>query len=50
MGDINQKCKNCGKLRGMHRAKTLECPTGSKTRIGYTSYSNTMTFTPITKP
>lgn len=30
------KCKHCGKTRWDHRAKTLECPNGSKSRVGYT--------------
>lgn len=38
------KCKHCNKLQGDHKAKTLHCPTGSKTRIGYLSYHLTNTF------
>ena len=35
------KCKNCGKLLGLHKAVTYNCPTGMKTRIGYSSYALT---------
>lgn len=38
------KCINCGKPRGEHQAKTLHCPQGSKTRIGYISYSTVNKF------
>jgi hypothetical protein len=31
-------CKNCGKRKYDHKAITLNCPVGSKTKIGYTSY------------
>jgi len=41
------KCKNCGKIKGYHKAKTLACPTGKKSRIGYLSFSMTMTFEPV---
>jgi hypothetical protein len=37
---FQQKCKLCGKERGKHKAVTLQCPIGMKSRIGYTSYSN----------
>lgn len=33
-----EKCKNCKKLKGHHKYKTMECPKGMKTRIGYTQY------------
>ncbi len=33
-----KRCKNCKKLKGDHRAKTLECPKGPRTRIGYLDY------------
>jgi hypothetical protein len=32
------KCKHCNKNEGEHLAKTMECPTGLKTRIGYLSF------------
>ena len=38
ISNITTKCKLCGKARGNHRAKTLECPSGAKTRIGYTQF------------
>ena len=38
------KCKHCKKIRGEHLAKTLNCPTGSKTRIGYTSFHPTQVY------
>lgn len=34
----DEKCKNCGKKSGEHKANTNQCPTGKKGRIGYTSY------------
>ncbi len=40
------KCKNCGKEKGLHQAKTLNCPYGTKTRIGYTSFHPTDKFVP----
>ncbi len=33
-----QRCVLCKKERGQHKAKTFECPTGTKTRIGYTNF------------
>ncbi len=39
------KCKHCKKVKGLHKARTLNCPEGTKTRIGYTSYSE-QTFEP----
>ncbi len=43
------KCVHCGKERGLHKAVTLHCPAGMKTRIGYTSFGLT-TFKPkVTK-
>jgi len=41
------KCKHCGKDKGSHRAKSLGCPVGMKTRIGYTQYSNEQFYEPI---
>lgn len=38
------KCKHCKKIKGLHQAKTLNCPLGSKTRIGYITFSKTQTF------
>lgn len=38
------RCKLCGRERGHHKAETLHCPTGMKTRIGYTSFHPTQTF------
>lgn len=40
----DEKCKHCKKKRGLHQASTLACPTGTKTRIGYTSFSTTNVF------
>lgn len=37
--NIFTKCVKCGKIRGEHQAKTLNCPTGSKTKIGYISFA-----------
>jgi hypothetical protein len=49
MINFQTKCKNCGKAKGLHQAKTLACPCGSKSRIGYTSFSLTTTFEPKIK-
>jgi hypothetical protein len=49
MINFQTKCKNCGKAKGLHQAKTLACPSGSKSRIGYTSFSLTTTFEPKIK-
>ena len=32
------KCIHCGKAKNMHRAFTLDCPTGKRTRTGYTTF------------
>ena len=32
------KCRHCGKAKNMHRAFSLDCPTGKRTRIGYTTF------------
>ena len=32
------KCSHCGKAKNMHRAFTLDCPTGKRTRTGYTTF------------
>jgi hypothetical protein len=39
---LGAKCKVCGKTRGLHQNKTAMCPTGLKTRIGYTSFGPTV--------
>lgn len=35
---VDFRCKHCRKWKGEHKAKTFECPTGTKTRIGYCHY------------
>ncbi len=40
----SNKCKHCKKPKGDHKANTLHCPTGSKSRIGYLSYHTINTF------
>jgi DNA gyrase subunit A len=40
-GYIPPKCIHCRKTMGYHRAVTYECPTGMKTRIGYTEFGPT---------
>lgn len=35
------KCKHCKKQKGDHRAQTFECPRGTRTGIGYTTYGPT---------
>lgn len=42
--DPRVKCARCGKPRGQHKAITLHCPWGMKTRIGYTSYEKDQVF------
>ncbi len=32
------KCIHCGKAKNMHRAFTLDCPKGKRTRIGYSTF------------
>jgi len=32
------RCIHCGKAKNMHRAITLDCPNGKRTRIGYTTF------------
>lgn len=39
-----RKCALCGKDRDYHKATTLHCPEGSKSRIGYTYYHRVNTF------
>jgi hypothetical protein len=38
---LHHKCKICGKTAGQHRSKDQACPSGLKTKIGYTSYAKT---------
>lgn len=45
---IYEKCANCGKDRGDHKAVTLSCPVGDKTRVGYCGFSLTDKFMPDT--
>lgn len=45
--DIFKKCKNCGKIKGEHLAGTLNCPIGTKTKIGYLMYHPTQVFKPV---
>jgi len=46
---VKQFCKHCRKLRGHHKASTLECPGGSKTRIGYVWFIPNTKFEPREK-
>jgi hypothetical protein len=32
------KCVHCGKAKNMHRAFTLDCPKGKRTKIGYSTF------------
>lgn len=41
---MDEVCKHCKKQRGYHQAKTLSCPVGSKTRIGYITFHPTQVF------
>jgi len=41
------KCKHCKKAKGNHQSKTLACPSGKKTKIGYIHYSSTQVFDPV---
>lgn len=34
------KCRNCGKDKWNHHARTGGCPEGRKTRVGYIAFSN----------
>lgn len=45
----DNRCKKCNKQRGDHKAKTLECPTGTRTRIGYLDYVPNQVFEPKKK-
>jgi hypothetical protein len=40
------KCKHCNKVKGKHKAQTLNCPWGSKTRIGYINFEKDKFFEP----
>jgi hypothetical protein len=42
--NLFEKCQNCGKIRGEHQAKTKACPVGTKSRIGWITYSPTSVF------
>lgn len=47
---LDAKCKVCGKAFGLHQAQTHLCPTGVKTRIGYTSFGpNVFNLKPFSK-
>jgi hypothetical protein len=37
-------CKHCKKKWGLHKAHTLHCPIGSKSKIGYTQYHQSQAF------
>lgn len=39
-----QICSRCGKRRGDHKAITLNCPTGIKSRIGWLSWDKGQVF------
>lgn len=41
---MTEKCKHCGKSKGDHQAKSLHCPMGRKSRIGYITYDPNKTF------
>lgn len=45
----DHKCKICGKKRGNHKAITLNCPMGRKSRIGYIMFSDKDVFVPSDK-
>ena len=36
-----EKCIHCGKAKNMHRASTMDCPNGKRTRTGYTTFGPT---------
>lgn len=38
---ISDRCAHCRKTKGDHKADTLLCPAGSKTRVGYIHYGPT---------
>lgn len=41
---MNEVCKHCKKKRGNHQARTLACPVGGRSRIGYTAFHSTQVF------
>lgn len=45
---IGYKCKHCGKERGVHKAKTFECPFPG--RSSFKSFSTTVYEEDKTKP
>ena len=38
-------CAVCGKTRSQHKARTLNCPKGMKTRIGYIEFHDVDVYT-----
>jgi len=40
-----ERCALCHKSKGFHKADTLHCPSGMKTRVGYIHYSATDRYT-----
>jgi hypothetical protein len=47
--NFSTKCIHCKKTKGDHQARTLRCPMGAKTRIGYVAFALT-TFHESSKP
>lgn len=44
---IDHLCKNCGKGKGVHKAKTFECPhKGSGKSAGFNGFSTTKFYIP----
>ena len=43
------RCAHCGKAKNVHRAFTLDCPTGKRTPTGYTTFGP-QCFTPAEEP
>lgn len=43
---VTVRCVLCKKAKGEHKAGTLHCPVGMKTRVGYVQYSATAVYTP----
>lgn len=41
-----QLCKNCGKPKGVHRAKDLACPFGRRGVLGYLAFHLNNFYTP----
>lgn len=46
IASIDIKCIHCGKKKGNHKAISLNCPVGLKTRIGYLMYDKNKIFEP----